>query len=38
MTLRLPELSLVLLVGPSGSGKPICARRRFPPAEIASLP
>jgi protein phosphatase len=36
MTLRLPELSLVLLVGPSGSGKSTFARRHFKATEIVS--
>jgi protein phosphatase len=36
MILRLPELSLVLLVGPSGSGKSTFARRHFKPTEIVS--
>ncbi|QJE96442.1 polynucleotide kinase-phosphatase [Luteolibacter luteus] len=36
MTLRLPELSLVLLIGPSGSGKSTFARRHFKPTEIVS--
>lgn len=36
MTLRLPELSLVLLIGPSGSGKSSFARRHFKPTEIVS--
>lgn len=36
MTLRLPELSLVLLVGPSGSGKSTFARRHFKPTEVVS--
>ncbi len=36
MPLRLPELSLVLLVGPSGSGKSTFARRHFLPTEIIS--
>ncbi len=36
MNLRLPELSLVLLIGPSGSGKSTFARRHFKPTEIVS--
>ncbi len=36
MTLRLPELSLVLLIGPSGSGKSSFARKHFKPTEIIS--
>ena len=36
MTLRLPELSLVLLIGPSGSGKSTFARRHFKPTEVVS--
>ncbi len=36
MTLRLPELSLVVLIGPSGSGKSTFARRLFKPTEIVS--
>jgi len=36
MTIRLPELSLVLLIGPSGSGKSTFARRHFKPTEIVS--
>lgn len=36
MILHLPELSLVLLVGPSGAGKTKFARRHFLPSEIVS--
>jgi len=36
MTIRLPELSLVLLIGPSGSGKSTFARRHFKASEIVS--
>ena len=36
MTLRLPELSIVLLIGPSGSGKSSFARKHFKPTEIVS--
>lgn len=36
MTLRLPELSLVLLIGPSGSGKSTFARKHFKPTEVVS--
>jgi protein phosphatase len=36
MILRLPELSLVLLIGPSGSGKSTFARRHFLPTEVVS--
>ncbi|WP_367870311.1 polynucleotide kinase-phosphatase [Luteolibacter sp. Populi] len=36
MTIRLPELSLVLLIGPSGSGKSTFARRHFKPTEVVS--
>ncbi|MBT9394634.1 polynucleotide kinase-phosphatase [Hymenobacter sp. NST-14] len=35
-TLRLPELSLVLLIGTSGAGKSTFARRLFAPTEIVS--
>ena len=35
-TLRVPELSLVLLIGTSGSGKSTFARRLFRPTEIVS--
>jgi len=35
-TLKLPELSLVLLIGTSGSGKSTFARRLFRPTEIVS--
>ncbi|HNQ89183.1 MAG TPA: polynucleotide kinase-phosphatase [Verrucomicrobiota bacterium] len=36
MTLSIPELSLVVLVGVSGSGKTTFARRHFKPTEIVS--
>lgn len=36
MIIRLPELSLVLLIGPSGSGKSTFARKHFKPTEIVS--
>lgn len=36
MNLRLPELSLVVLIGASGSGKSTLARRLFKPTEILS--
>jgi protein phosphatase len=36
MTLTLPELSLVVLVGVSGSGKSTFARKHFKPTEILS--
>ena len=35
-TLKLPELSLVLLIGTSGAGKSTFARRLFKPTEIVS--
>jgi len=35
-TLKIPELSLVLLVGPSGSGKSTFSRRHFRPSEVVS--
>lgn len=36
MRIRLPELSLVLLIGPSGSGKSTFARAHFAPTEVVS--
>lgn len=36
MKLRIPELSLVLLIGPSGSGKSTFARAHFLPTEVVS--
>lgn len=36
MKLSLPELSLVILIGPSGSGKSSFARKNFKPTEILS--
>ena len=36
MTIRLPALSLVVLVGASGSGKSTFARRHFLPTEVVS--
>jgi protein phosphatase len=36
MNLTLPELSLVLLVGPTGCGKSTFARRHFRPTEVLS--
>ncbi len=36
MNISLPELSLVLLVGPSGSGKSSFARKHFLPTEVVS--
>lgn len=36
MTIKLPELSLVLLVGPSGSGKSTFGRKHFLPTEVIS--
>lgn len=36
MKLKIPELSLVLLVGASGSGKSTFARRHFRPTEVIS--
>src|SRR5213592_363154 len=36
MKLTIPELSLVVLIGPSGSGKSSFARKHFKPTEILS--
>lgn len=36
MTFKIPNLSLVLLIGPSGSGKSTFARKHFLPTEILS--
>ena len=36
MTIQVPELSLVILMGASGSGKSTFARRHFRPSEILS--
>ena len=34
--LRIPELSLVVMIGPSGSGKSSFARKHFQPTEVIS--
>lgn len=36
MNIRIPQLSLVVLMGPSGSGKSTFARRHFLPTEVIS--
>jgi len=36
-TLKLPELSLILLTGSTGAGKSTFAQRLFKPPEIVSL-
>jgi len=35
-TLKVPELSLILLIGSTGAGKSTFARRLFKPTEIVS--
>ena len=35
-TLKVPELSLILLIGSTGAGKSTFARRLFQPTEIVS--
>src|SRR4051794_24824630 len=36
MTLTIPELAVVVLIGPSGSGKSMFARAHFKPTEVLS--
>src|SRR6187455_2930477 len=36
MQLKIPKLSLVVLIGPSGAGKSTFARRHFLPTEVLS--
>ena len=36
MTIKIPNLSLVVLIGPSGSGKSTFARNKFKPTEVLS--
>jgi len=36
MTIFIPKLSLVVLIGPSGSGKCTFARKHFLPTEVSS--
>ena len=36
MTITIPELSLVALIGPTGSGKSTFARKHFKPTEVLS--
>ena len=36
MNLNIPELSLVVLIGPTGSGKSTFARAHFKPTEVIS--
>src|SRR5437870_13418963 len=36
MKLTIPELSLIVLIGPSGSGKSSFARKHFKPTEVLS--
>ncbi len=36
MKLTIPELALVVMIGPSGSGKSSFARKHFKPTEVLS--